>query len=261
MIFYFNECPKDIPDDITTNVHHSDPNWSEVDVPGNWKLQWHGTAVYTDGNYDFCPKNPVPPYLPERIRLVSIVVKTLRFLRNGSLKDDEENVTIFSEKVEFLFSKTEKKVKSYKVDGFDYISKGFGFQPNFWRGPTDNDYGNGAPKREQLLKIKSHEFTIDKCDSTIENNAANLSVIYILHESCSYEVNYQFFATGIINAKASYKYKRESGHLKYNSIPRIGIRFRIPVDLHVEWNSNRKRSPHRQKMAGTPRLIGERTDN
>lgn len=64
--FYFSEYPKDIPDDIATNVHHSDPNWSEIDVPGNWELQGHGTAIYTDGNYDFCPKNPVPPYLPEK---------------------------------------------------------------------------------------------------------------------------------------------------------------------------------------------------
>ena len=99
-----------------------------------------------------------------------------------TINDNTEMVSICSEKVEFVFSKTEKNVKSYKLDGFEYISKGFGFQPNFWRGPTDNDYGNGAPNREQFWKKMSHEFKIDQCQATIENNVANLTVIYVLDD-------------------------------------------------------------------------------
>ncbi|KAK8881397.1 hypothetical protein M9Y10_004133 [Tritrichomonas musculus] len=125
-----------------------------------------------------------------------------------TINDNTEMVSICSEKVEFVFSKTEKNVKSYKLDGFEYISKGFGFQPNFWRGPTDNDYGNGAPNREQFWKKMSHEFKIDQCQATIENNVANLTVIYVLDD----------------------KFNRLE--LEDDCIPRIGLRFRIPVELH-----------------------------
>ena len=31
-------------------------------------------------------------------------------------------------------------------DGTEYFKDGFGIQPNFWRAPNDNDYGNSTPK-------------------------------------------------------------------------------------------------------------------
>ncbi|MBO6096907.1 MAG: hypothetical protein J6P56_06315 [Bacteroidales bacterium] len=39
--------------------------WDRIRVPGNWEVQGWGTAIYTNIPYDFCPKDPVPPVLPE----------------------------------------------------------------------------------------------------------------------------------------------------------------------------------------------------
>ena len=39
--------------------------WDRIKVPGNWEVQGWGTAIYTNIPYDFCPKDPVPPQLPE----------------------------------------------------------------------------------------------------------------------------------------------------------------------------------------------------
>ena len=58
-----------------------------------------------------------------------------------------DELTVSSSKVNFVFNKKSGLVTSYKVDGTEYFKDGFGIQPNFWRAPNDNDYGNGAPKR------------------------------------------------------------------------------------------------------------------
>ena len=41
--------------------------WEKIQVPGNWEVQGHGTAIYVNIPYDFCPKDPVAGVLPERI--------------------------------------------------------------------------------------------------------------------------------------------------------------------------------------------------
>ena len=63
-----------------------------------------------------------------------------------------DELTVSSSKVNFVFNKKSGLVTSYKVDGTEYFKDGFGIQPNFWRAPNDNDYGNGAPKRLQVWK-------------------------------------------------------------------------------------------------------------
>ena len=54
-----------------------------------------------------------------------------------------DELTVSSSKVNFVFNKKSGLVTSYKVDGTEYFKDGFGIQPNFWRAPNDNDYGNG----------------------------------------------------------------------------------------------------------------------
>lgn len=41
--------------------------WDRIRVPGNWEVQGHGVALYTNIPYDFCPVDPQPPVLPEAV--------------------------------------------------------------------------------------------------------------------------------------------------------------------------------------------------
>lgn len=47
----------------------ADPNKapSTIKVPGNWEVQGFGTAIYVNHPYEFCPRNPRPPLLPDMI--------------------------------------------------------------------------------------------------------------------------------------------------------------------------------------------------
>ena len=42
-----------------------DSSWDDIQVPGNWEVQGHGIAIYTNHGYEFKPRNPQPPALPE----------------------------------------------------------------------------------------------------------------------------------------------------------------------------------------------------
>ena len=62
--FRFVEAYKELPADCTAaDADLSD--WGEIQVPGNWEMQGHGVAIYTNHGYEFQPRNPKPPQLPE----------------------------------------------------------------------------------------------------------------------------------------------------------------------------------------------------
>ena len=62
--FYFVEGYKQLPANITDpSVDTSE--WADIQVPGNWEVQGFGTAIYTNHGYEFKPRRPQPPTLPE----------------------------------------------------------------------------------------------------------------------------------------------------------------------------------------------------
>ncbi|MCH5242105.1 MAG: DUF4981 domain-containing protein [Muribaculaceae bacterium] len=50
------------------------------------------------------------------------------------------------------FSKTDGYISRYIVDGNEMLENGSQIKPNFWRSPTDNDYGANLQKRFKLWK-------------------------------------------------------------------------------------------------------------
>ncbi len=84
-----------------------------------------------------------------------------------TVSTDGDVITVLSPRMQFVFNKRSGLVTSYKVNGTEYFAEGFGIQPNFWRAPTDNDYGNGGPKREQIWKQSSKNFNV--ADVTTDN--------------------------------------------------------------------------------------------
>ena len=113
-----------------------------------------------------------------------------------------DELTVSSSKVNFVFNKKSGLVTSYKVDGTEYFKDGFGIQPNFWRAPNDNDYGNGAPKRLQVF-------------TSTDMQAAETEV--------SEATRMATFTPGSDAArKAASKLE----------VPRIGVRFRLPAQMN-----------------------------
>ena len=80
------------------------------------------------------------------------------------------------------------------------FSDGFGLQPNFWRAPNDNDYGNGNPKRLQVWKQSSKNFNVVDANIVMDGKDAVLTANYLLAAGNLYIVTYRISPSGVVKA-------------------------------------------------------------
>jgi beta-galactosidase len=64
--FYYTDDYRELPSNIT-DYNTSVIDWKNITVPGNWEVQGFGIPIYTNLGYEFQPRNPQPPTLPEAI--------------------------------------------------------------------------------------------------------------------------------------------------------------------------------------------------
>lgn len=171
-----------------------------------------------------------------------------------TVSSEGDELTAGSSKVSFVFNKRSGIVTSYRVDGTEYFSDGFGIQPNFWRAPTDNDYGNGEPKREQIWKQSSRNFQVTDATAQMEGENAVINISYLLPAGNLYLIHYTIYPSGAVNVAAHFTStdmdaaqteiseatrtatftpgqdaaRRASSKL---NVPRIGVRFRLPAAM------------------------------
>ena len=160
-----------------------------------------------------------------------------------------DELTVSSSKVNFVFNKKSGLVTSYKVDGTEYFKDGFGIQPNFWRAPNDNDYGNGAPKRLHVWKQSSKDFHVTDTKVSTEDKAVLLQATYLLAAGNLYVVTYKihvnakFTSTDMQAAETEVSEATRMATFTPGSdaarkaaskleVPRIGVRFRLPAQMN-----------------------------
>ena len=172
-----------------------------------------------------------------------------------SVTTEGDEVKVSSPRMQFVFNKKSGLVTSYKVNGTEYFSEGFGIQPNFWRGPNDNDYGNGQPKREQIWKQSSKNFNVTDVITESDGNNTILTANYLLAAGNLYIVKYTIYPDGMVHADITFtSTDMQEGKTEVSEatlmatfspgqqearraasklvVPRIGVRFRLPADMN-----------------------------
>lgn len=175
---------------------------------------------------------------------------------NPALKVNQtgNKIRVTSSRLEFIFDKESGMVTTYQVNGVNYFDKGFGVQPNFWRAPNDNDYGNGNPHRLQVWKESSKNFNVTDCKSYPEGNNIVVEATYLLAAGNLYTVKYKIYPSGIVKVDLQFHstdmeettvtaseatltatFSPEASAARKASstlnVPRIGVRFRLPVTM------------------------------
>ena len=195
-----------------------------------------------------------------------------------SVSENGDELVASSSKVNFVFNKKTGLVSSYKVGSTEYFSEGFGLQPNFWRGPTDNDYGNGQPKREQIWKQSSKNFDVSDATVKMDGKNAIMTINYLLPAGNLYIVDYTIYPSGAVHVAAHFTStemneaetevseatrtatftpgrdaaRKEASKL---TVPRIGARFRVPATMNqVEYFGRGPEENYWDRKAGT--LVG-----
>ncbi|MCG2460722.1 DUF4981 domain-containing protein [Flavobacteriaceae bacterium F89] len=141
------------------------------------------------------------------------------------LKETSQYATISNDMVNVKFNKREGRIVSYRYNGDELIKDGNGPRPNFWRAPTDNDFGNQMPtkniewkKASLFAKVNSFATKETSTGSIIVKIDYNLPGV-----KTTYSSTYTVYGSGAIqvdNQLNPTQYKAD--------IPRIGMRMQLP---------------------------------
>ena len=177
--------------------------------------------------------------------------KDYRSRRPADVEESETEIRLEAGQGELVFDKEQGIVRSYRYKGNDLFDPDFGLRPNFWRGPTDNDYGNGLPARVHAWKEASQAF---KADVSVEDGV--IRATYALPGGCAMTVDYRLLAGGLLKVDAAF----QGAEKKPVDIPRIGFRFRVkendfqyfgrgPVENYIDRNSGAFKSVYAAKAS------------
>ena len=222
----------------------------EFTVPvGNLKPQ-AGTEYFVNFNVTTVEKEPLIPIGHEiacdQFRL-PIESPKKAFKTSGpklTVSTNGDNLSASSSKVNFMFNKKTGIVTSYKVDGTEYFSEGFGIQPNFWRAPIDNDCGSLMPMRYSQWKIASmylsHKYPngshypgLYAPEIEVHEDCAEVSYRYVMPTTPASEcrLTYRVFGDGSIQTTLTYDPVKELGDM-----PEFGMMFKLDADYdNVTW--------------------------
>ncbi len=142
-----------------------------------------------------------------------------------SVTDENDAVNITSPKVTFILDKSTGDVIRYDAGASSFINADGGFmRPNFWRPPTDNDYGSGLPALQQQWKAAPKVNAVTVADSS---TYAVVRVDYSLAYGARYEVVYRVYAGGTVGVECGYTASKDKNAVM---LPRLGMRMVMPAD-------------------------------
>ena len=130
------------------------------------------------------------------------------------------------------------KLLAYRFHGTDLIVAGP--VPNFWRAPTDNDYGNEMPRRQGAWKTAAADATLLRVEfSQHSDRDVTIEVTSRLPIAGSLqETRYHIFGNGEIVVTNSFT----PGGIDIPDLPRFGMYLQLPSEFsRVEWFG---RGPH-----------------
>ena len=154
--------------------------------------------------------------------------------------ESEERIVLTGGGAEVEFDTAEGRISYWKVGGVDMIDPEFGLRPNYWRGPTDNDYGNGEPKRNQEWKQATLK---PEVDSVAVSDRGSLTVRYKLPYGAALLLRIELGAGGALKLASDFvggprpdrpvEWSKQTKEQSYD-VPRIGLRMRVPAGT---WDS------------------------
>ena len=135
-------------------------------------------------------------------------------------------VMIEGENFNIQFAKADGFMDKYMVDGLDMIKEGAKLTPNFWRAPTDNDFGAGLQQKYAVWK--NPKFKLVSLKSEMKDGLAVVSAEYEMPSvsaGTKLQLTYEINNRGAV--KVNQKLVAEKG-AKVANIFRFGMQMVMP---------------------------------
>jgi len=143
-----------------------------------------------------------------------------------TVKEDKDKVVLTAAGVEVEISKHNGLMRQYNFKGQRYFNNMP--EPNFWRAPTDNDFGNGMQNSSNVWRTAGKHFSLTKLEIVKESGKTVVVANLRLNDIASdYTITYTLNADGSLTVNASYK----AGTDKLPEMPRFGMIFSLYKEL------------------------------
>ncbi|HEX5555707.1 MAG TPA: glycoside hydrolase family 2 TIM barrel-domain containing protein [Chitinophagaceae bacterium] len=165
----------------------------------------------------------------DQIAVVRQQLPELALQDAGAVKvnDGDEDITVTGNDFKITFSKRDGLIHSYNVRGTDLVKAGYSLKPNFWRPPTDNDYGAQFPELLLNWKRVSEDYALlDYHIESSDPDKASLTMHYDLpYVYATLVLSYEINGKGeIIVSEAM---KADTTH-KVPMLPKFGMQLMLP---------------------------------
>ena len=146
-----------------------------------------------------------------------------------TLEEDNKTLVFTGKNFKATFSKQDGRLASYLFKGTELILQGHGPKPDFWRAPTDNDFGNRMPVRnitwkKVTLNPRLQNLTTAKND----NGSYSVTAVWNLTEtSSSFTTQYMVHGDGSVR----FTNTLEAPDTEKSDIPRVGMVLCLPPEF------------------------------
>ena len=153
------------------------------------------------------------------------------------VSEDKNEIIVDTEVSQVVFDKETGIMKNFRIGEQDLIKDGKGFVPNFWRAPTDNDFGNNLPLRCADWKHASQVRSLNRISAKANGGKVFIRVAYTLidpagKKMADFNIDYTVSGDGRVHVENHYV-KASSG---LPETPRIGLTAELVGELQeVTW--------------------------
>lgn len=171
----------------------------------------------------------------------------------------EDSLTIQGGDFALTFNTITGDLSSYRTSGKERLLEPL--RPNFWRAVTDNDLGNGLPKRCAVWKQASHERSLISFSHRTEGNLSFVSTTYLLptNPDSTLLVQYEIRPDGSLEIIQ----ELNPGSSELPEIPEFGMMFVLDGNLDtLSWYGRGPHENYWDRQTGAPlgRYTGKVSD-
>lgn len=142
------------------------------------------------------------------------------------ITSDNNRITVEAGDVTLIFNKQRGTLENYRLSGKEMISQAP--EINFWRAPTDNDFGNSMQRKSNLWRNAGEARQLKDFQIKKENSSVIIAVHYLLADIAGdYFLTYTIDPGGSLRIDAEYK----AGNGELPEMPRFGLLFTLPPEF------------------------------
>ena len=170
-----------------------------------------------------------------------------------TLRTQGDRIMVAGPEFGMEISETTGEILAWAVRGGELIKTGP--RPNFWRAPTDNDYGGRWQNRLGVWKDAGPSIVMESVNAArLTPNAVEVKALGALaqDEGAQYELVYTILGNGDVMVESSLR----AGEEELPRMPRFGMRMELPREFdHLEWFGRGPHESHWDRKAGTPVML------